>query len=171
MVLPDYLPNDLRAVFCGTAVSSASAAAGHYYAGPGNEFWQLLHRAGLTPRQLRPDDDADLLTFGLGLTDIVKRRAASSDSSLSREDYDVDGFVERVAAASPRWVAFNGKTSAKAVAQSMGRSSVNLGVQPWTIKGAASFVLPSTSAANRRRDYEGRPDRLAWFEEFASMLE
>jgi G:T/U-mismatch repair DNA glycosylase len=54
-VLPDYLAPGLRIVFCGTAVSTASAERGHYYAGPGNEFWSFLHRSGLTPVLLSPD--------------------------------------------------------------------------------------------------------------------
>jgi TDG/mug DNA glycosylase family protein len=65
-VLPDYLAPGLRVVFCGTAVSATSAARGHYYAGPGNEFWPLLHQSGLTPVLLTPDDDAHVLDFGLG---------------------------------------------------------------------------------------------------------
>jgi G:T/U-mismatch repair DNA glycosylase len=67
-ILPDYLTPGLRVVFCGTAVSTASAARGHYYAGPGNEFWPLLHEAGLTPVLLTPDEDARVLEFALGLT-------------------------------------------------------------------------------------------------------
>jgi TDG/mug DNA glycosylase family protein len=54
--VPDYLDHGLRIVFCGTAVGTASAARGHYYAGPGNEFWPFLFEAGLTPVRLGPDD-------------------------------------------------------------------------------------------------------------------
>lgn len=51
-MLPDLLRPDLDVVFCGTAVSSASADLGHYYAGRGNKFWQLLFDAGFTPSLL-----------------------------------------------------------------------------------------------------------------------
>ena len=51
-VLPDLIAPNLRIVFTGTAVGSASAHAGAYYAGPGNAFWPTLHAVGLTPRLL-----------------------------------------------------------------------------------------------------------------------
>jgi double-stranded uracil-DNA glycosylase len=31
-------------------------------------------------------------------------------------------------------------------------------------------VLPSSSGANRRRDYDGRPSRLDWWSELADYL-
>ena len=65
-ILPDLLSPDLHVVFCGTAAGHASAARGFYpcfdtlstgcfdtlstgNAGPGNQFWPVLHRLGLTP--------------------------------------------------------------------------------------------------------------------------
>src|ERR1700691_3385195 len=64
-VLPDYLVHGLSVVFCGTAVGMRSAARGHYYAGKGNEFWQNLFQAGLTPHQLMPADDASITSHGI----------------------------------------------------------------------------------------------------------
>src|SRR5438067_2015906 len=40
-ILPDHLRPGLSIVFCGTAVGTASASRGHYYAGPGNDFWRF----------------------------------------------------------------------------------------------------------------------------------
>jgi double-stranded uracil-DNA glycosylase len=111
-MLPDYLRHGLPVVFCGTAAGTASAERGHYYAGPGNEFWLYLAEAGLTPRQLRPEEDAEVLDFGIGLTDLVKGIASSSDAGLSGH-YDVDGFVGKVGRFQPQWVAFHGKTAAR----------------------------------------------------------
>ncbi|OYV45492.1 MAG: hypothetical protein B7X10_05700 [Burkholderiales bacterium 21-58-4] len=48
-VLPDVLRPDLELVFCGTAAGRASAAAGAYYAHPGNFFWRTVHAVGLIP--------------------------------------------------------------------------------------------------------------------------
>jgi double-stranded uracil-DNA glycosylase len=31
------------------------------------------------------------------------------------------------------------------------------------------FVLPGTSGANQRKDYDGRPNRLAWWQELAAI--
>ena len=73
-VLPDLLRPGLRIVFCGTAAGTVSAARGAYYAHPQNRFWSALHAAGLTPRQLRPEEFGLLPQWGLGLTDIAKTR-------------------------------------------------------------------------------------------------
>ena len=81
-VLPDVLKPGLRVVFCGTAVGSKSARAGAYYAGRGNQFWSVLYRVGLTPRQLEPQEFRLLLQYGIGLTDLAKRRSGS-DGVLS----------------------------------------------------------------------------------------
>jgi TDG/mug DNA glycosylase family protein len=56
------------------------------------------------------------------------------------------------------------------VSRRLGRGAgVAYGEQAWTVAGAKVFVLPSSSGANRRRDYEGRPDRLSWFVELAGV--
>jgi TDG/mug DNA glycosylase family protein len=46
MVLPDLLQLGLKVVFCGTAVGDQSARRGAYYAGPGNQFWNILAETG-----------------------------------------------------------------------------------------------------------------------------
>ncbi|MDQ3028648.1 MAG: mismatch-specific DNA-glycosylase [Actinomycetota bacterium] len=168
-VLPDYLAPGLRIVFCGTAVSTASAERGHYYAGPGNEFWSFLHRSGLTPVLLSPEEDSRVLEFGLGLTDLAKKTAASSDAGLDPH-YDINGFVERIERAAPRWLAFHGKTAARAASKALGQgSAVALGKQSWTIGETPVFVVPSASAANRDpKRLEGRSNRVDWFRELAT---
>ena len=170
--LPDYLVPNLRAVLVGTAAGERSAAIGHYYAGAGNEFWVLLHASGLTPELLGPERDAEILRYGLGLTDIAKFRAASRDDLLASGDYDVAGFVAKVERNRPGWVAFHGKTSAKEVARALRRArEVSLGRQEWDVGGSPVFVLPSSSASNRDPNrLEGKPSRLAWFEAFAKLL-
>jgi Uracil DNA glycosylase superfamily len=91
-MLPDYLQPDLRLVLVGTAVGVKSAARGHYYAGPGNDFWAFLYEAGLTPTRLTPNDDASLPRYGIGLTDLVKSIAQSHDRGLP---YDVPPSSQR----------------------------------------------------------------------------
>ena len=71
-VLPDILAPGLDIVFCGTAVGNVSAQRGAYYAGLGNMFWPTLYEIGLTPRRLQPEEFREVLSFGLGLTDLVK---------------------------------------------------------------------------------------------------
>jgi double-stranded uracil-DNA glycosylase len=65
--------------------SLRSAEAGHHFARPGNRFYPALHAAGLTPRLLRPDEDALLPTFGLGVTNIAWR--ATRDAHYKPADF------------------------------------------------------------------------------------
>ena len=37
------------------------------------------------------------------------------------------------------------------------------------IAGADVFVLPGTSGANQRHDYDGRPNRLSWWRDLATI--
>jgi TDG/mug DNA glycosylase family protein len=169
-ILPDYLAMGLRAVFCGTAVATASRDRGGYYAGPGNEFWGYLHDSGLVPVPLGPGTDHRVLDFALGLTDLVKSVAASSDRGLV--GYDVPGFIAKMNMYQPGWIAFHGKTAAKAVSGFLGfGSDVWLGEQPWAVAGRPVYVLPSASASNRDPGrLEGKGSRLEWFEAFAEVV-
>jgi double-stranded uracil-DNA glycosylase len=169
--LPDYLAANLRAVFCGTAAGKASAVRGHYYAGAGNLFWTYLFRSGITPEQLFPSTDGRVLEFRVGLTDLAKQIAASSDRGLSSH-YDVDSFIAKIERFQPAWVAFHGKEAARAVARARSRAaSLALGEQQWKIGSSSVFVLPSSSGANRDRSrLEGKHDRVEWFEDLAAQL-
>jgi TDG/mug DNA glycosylase family protein len=170
--LPDYLAAELRVVICGTAAGTTSASRGNYYAGSGNLFWTYLYRSGITTEPLFPSTDFRVLEFGVGLTDLAKRVAASSDRGL-RKHYDVDAFVAKIERYRPRWVAFHGKEAARAVSRALGHGdAVPLGIQRWLVAGARIFVLPSASGANRDVSrLEGKIDRVQWFEELARALE
>ncbi len=144
-VLPDLLPPGLRVAFCGTAAGTASARARAYYAGPGNAFWAALHETGLTPELLAPAEFARLPEFGIGLTDICKV-LHGSDAEVGTVEFDVDGLRERVAAAEPAHLAFNGKNAARGALE----RDVEFGPQEEQLGGAAVWVLPSTSGAARR---------------------
>lgn len=143
-VLPDVLKPGLKVVFCGTAAGNRSAAVGAYYAGKGNRFWEVLHRIGLTPRRLRPEEYCCLLEYGLGLTDLVKT-TSGNDNVLGKESFDIDGFRRRVEKVAPKAVAFHGK---RAAMEFLGRP-LHYGLQPESIGTSAVFVLPSTSGAAR----------------------
>lgn len=170
--LSDYLAPGLRVVICGTAAGKTSAAREHYYAGPGNLFWTYLYSSGITTEPLFPSTDSRVLEFGVGLTDLAKRVAASSDRGL-RKHYDVDAFIAKVERYQPRWVAFHGKEAARAVSRALGHgSAVPLGEQPWDVAATRVFVLPSASGANRDATrLEGKTDRVEWFRELAHRLE
>src|SRR5438067_13102588 len=76
--VPDLVAPGLRALFVGINPSNCSGAAGLHFATPGNRFWPVLHGAGFTDRQLRPDETGELLARGLGITNLVNRATANA---------------------------------------------------------------------------------------------
>ncbi|MDI6907552.1 MAG: mismatch-specific DNA-glycosylase [Thermoanaerobacterales bacterium] len=111
-MLPDVLGPNLKLVFCGTAVGNRSAQVGAYYADKRNKFWRILHQVGLTERLLLPHEYRELLKYGIGVSDLVKRRTGV-DGTLSINDYGVPAFRAKIAKYQPRIVCFNGKRAAK----------------------------------------------------------
>lgn len=145
MILPDILERGLKVVFCGTAVGEQSARRGAYYAGPGNQFWEILADTGLTPGRLRPEQYPALTKYGIGLTDLVKGRVGR-DTVLSAHDFAVAVFKKKIEKFAPKAVGFNGK---KAAEEFIGRKGIEYGRQKEYIGATAIFVLPSTSGAAR----------------------
>ena len=170
-MLQDYLAHGLRVVFCGTAAGKVSASRGHYYAGPGNEFWRALHASGIVPVSIGPSLDHRVLEFGVGLTDLAKGVASSSDRGL-RSQYDVSSFVAKMETYRPVWIAFHGKEAAKAVARSLqSGTDIRLGTQQWGVGSSRVFVVPSMSAANRDPGrLEQKVSREEWFRDLATLL-
>jgi TDG/mug DNA glycosylase family protein len=154
-ILPDVLAPDLRVVFCGVAPGRVSAARRAYYAGPGNAFWPMLHKTGLTPRLFAPHEFPTVLALGIGLTDVCKT-AFGADHELAREAFDAAGFLAKMERFRPRVVAFDGKFAAK---MAFGVKAIPYGRQPEPLHGAAVFVLPSPSGRARRFW-----DERYWFE-------
>jgi TDG/mug DNA glycosylase family protein len=167
-MLPDILEPGVRVVILGSAKSHASVAAGHYYAHPQNHFWPLLFAAGLIGDEpLTPERDREVLRFGVGLTDLVARRAESSDAKLTPDDFDVPAFVERMEFFRPGVIAFNGGTSATQVARHLGHHVPEIGSCGWELAGAATWRLPSSSARNARGGFEAKLREWQAFGEWA----
>ena len=140
-ILPDLLKPNLDLVICGTAAGFRSAAVGAYYAHESNKFWRILAEVRLTPRQLEPNEYHRLPDFGIGLTDLAKHYKGA-DSGLTPGDVDVAGFRNKIEAACPSALAFNGKTAA---GLALGRRSLDCGRQKARLGNTTVFVLPSTS--------------------------
>lgn len=84
--LPHYLRPGLRVVFIGYNPAVYSAAAGHYYARPGNVFWRQLSESGLVRRPVGPGDDALLMDEeGIGFVDLCCRPTVRA-GELTREE-------------------------------------------------------------------------------------
>ena len=144
--LPDIVAPGLSAVFCGLNPGLSAAASGHHFMGRGNRFWRALHLAGFTPHQIAAEDDASLLTYGLGITSVVERPTAGVDDLARSEFVDAtarfEAWVRRWA---PRHVAFLGKT---AYAAMLARRSVDWGRQAEPFAGAVAWILPNPSGRN-----------------------
>jgi TDG/mug DNA glycosylase family protein len=162
--VPDVLGPGVRVVFCGINPGHWSTAAGAAFANPRNDFWRLLHAAGLTPRLLAPAEQQELLAYGIGLTNAARRTTRGS-GDLRRADFA--GARERLEEIAetlrPRAVAFVGKTAFGGV---FGRRPEH-GLQPETLGGAAVFVLPSTSPANAAIPWA---ERLRWFQALRKLV-
>jgi len=146
VVLPDVLRDDLDVVFCGTAAGHVSAELGQYYAGPGNEFWNVLSDAGFTPETLRPCEFQRVLDYDIGLTDLNKEQSGRDDE-LTRDGYDATGLEQKVLSYRPRVLAFTSGTAAKKFYR---RTKVPWGPQAKPIGETIVWVLPSTSAIARK---------------------
>lgn len=155
--LPDYLRPGLKLVFVGLNPGEHSARIGHYYAGRGNQFWNFLYEAGLTPIRLSPEEDRRMLEFEFGLTDLVKRWSRSI-SDLEAKDFrwGVPALKHKLLRASPDAIAFNGKTGF----ERFRGCKVTLGSQDDTFGRSRVFVLPSTSGRNGSLS---RPQKLGYF--------
>lgn len=127
-----------------SCVGTASAAAGHYYAGRGNKFWKTLAEVGLTPEVLEPRVYERLLDYGIGLTDVVKDQAGGDASIDFTAPSGAVALRAKIEMFEPRILCFNGKCAAQAF---FGTGAIGYGLQPETIGPTVLFVAPSTSGA------------------------
>ncbi|MBM2615418.1 G/U mismatch-specific DNA glycosylase [Actinoplanes sp. LDG1-06] len=144
--MPDVIGPGLRVLFSGINPSLYSAATGHHFARPGNRFWPALHRSGFTERQLHPSEQLELLSSGLGITNVVARATARADE-LSPAELVEGGasLAARVAEFKPRYLAVLGVTAYRAA---FARPRAAIGPQPDEVGGAPVWVLPNPSGLN-----------------------
>jgi double-stranded uracil-DNA glycosylase len=161
--VPDVLAPELRVVFCGINPGRLSAAAGAHFANPRNDFWRLLHDAGFTPRLVAPEQQHEVLPFGIGLTNAAYR---TTPGSADLRAADFAGSAERLAGLAeelrPAWLAFVGKEAYRGAF----RERPELGEQERRLGETRLFVLPSTSPANAAVPYG---ERLRWFRALAGV--
>jgi double-stranded uracil-DNA glycosylase len=136
----------LRVLFCGINPGLYSAAVGHHFARPGNRFWQALYLAGLTDRLLDPSEELNLLTLGLGITNIVARASASA-GELSKKELEEGGrrMARKVARLAPKFLAVLGIAAYR---QAFRQPHAVIGRQENCIKETAIWVLPNPSGLN-----------------------
>jgi TDG/mug DNA glycosylase family protein len=144
--IPDVLASGLRVVFAGINPGLYSAATGHHFARPGNRFWPALYRSGFTPRQFRPDEQDQLLSLGLGITNVASRataRAAELSPAELREG--ARELQHKMARLRPEWLAVLGVTVYRTA---FGHPGAVVGPQAATVGPTRLWVLPNPSGLN-----------------------
>lgn len=163
----DLLAPGLAVIFVGFNPSLPAWRTGHYYANPGNQFYRLLHESGLTPRRLRPAEDAALLGYGIGVTDLLTGvpSARAGDRPAAEYRAAVGALRAKLERYAPRVVCFNGLG---VFTHYFGRRPSGAGLQPDRRIGRSLVaVTPSTSGLANGRAAE----RLAAFRAVAAAVQ
>ena len=144
--IPDLIGDGLRVLFCGINPGLMSAATGHHFARPGNRFWPALHLSGFTPRQLKPAEQEELLTYRLGITNVVDRPSAGA-RDLTKAEYVAGGknLVKKVLRYQPEWLAVVGVTAYR---DAFGERMAAVGKQDRMIGETRVWILPNPSGLN-----------------------
>ncbi|MEU7280053.1 G/U mismatch-specific DNA glycosylase [Streptomyces sp. NPDC045431] len=164
-IVPDVIAGGLSVLFCGINPGLMSAATGHHFARPGNRFWPVLHRSGFTPRRLKPAEQHELLSYGLGITNVVARASARADE-LSEEEFREGGrlLALKVARLRPRWLAVAGVTAYRTAFHDR---KARIGPQERTIGDTRIWVLPNPSGLNAHWTLETMAEEFARLREAA----
>ena len=144
--IPDVIAPGLRVLFCGINPGLMSAATGHHFARPGNRFWPALDLSGFTPRQLHPSEQQELLSYRLGITNVVDRPSAKA-AELTRAELVAGGenLVKKVVDVQPDWLAVLGVTAYR---DAFEERAATVGKQGRTIGTTRVWVLPNPSGLN-----------------------
>ena len=136
----------LSVLFVGINPSLRSAEVGHHFARPGNRFWPTLYAAGFTPRQLSPEADGLLPSFGVGVVNFVSRPTRAADElTVAELRVGAAELEDTVRAWAPRLVAVVGLVAYRAA---FGRPHATMGLQDETVGGRPVWVLPNPSGLN-----------------------
>ncbi len=144
--LPDVIAPHLDVLFCGINPGLYTAAVQQHFGRPGNRFWPTLHRAGFTPRLFTPAEQHELLSLGIGITNVVPRATAAADE-LTREELIEGGqlLTRTVQRYAPRFLALVGMGAYRTA---FNRPKAKLGLQDETIGATRIWVLPNPSGLN-----------------------
>lgn len=144
--LPDVVAPGLSVLFCGINPGLYSAATGHHFARPGNRFWPALHQSGFTSRQLNPAEQEELLTYGLGITNIAARATARADELTKKElQAGAEALTALAAHYTPTYVAVVGISAYRTA---FNRPKAKIGPQEHQLANSNLWVLPNPSGLN-----------------------
>ncbi|MFT0846342.1 mismatch-specific DNA-glycosylase [Actinomycetaceae bacterium L2_0104] len=180
-VIDDILPSvdgPLRLLIVGVNPGLWTAAVNAPFARPGNRFWPSLYRAGLTDYPvdvsagLSSVDEAQLLTRGIGLTNLVGRATVRADE-LTREELRAGGtrLIRRLPSLRPRVVAIAGITAFRTA---FSQPKARLGEQDTSIlpgwqMGVGLWVVPQPSGLNAHENIDSLATR--WREVWGAVEE
>jgi TDG/mug DNA glycosylase family protein len=158
--LKDRIQPGLKILFVGINPGVRSALTGHHFAGYSNRFWKLLNDSRLTPEPITYEQDARLLEWRLGITNLIARPSPGIND-LRPVEY-VAGWKlldRKIRRYRPEVVAFVGVTVYRAIlpllnlTSGAGEQQKVLGLREMKIHGAHIFVLPNPSGRNANFTY------------------
>lgn len=144
----DVTAPGVRLLFCGINPGLWSAAVGAHFARPGNRFWRVLHAAGLTDRLLDPSEQQQLLSFGIGITNLVDRATAKASEISAHELRRGAGqLASKVADLRPNVVAVLGL---QAYRTAFAEPRAAIGRQSEPLACSTVWLLPNPSGVQAR---------------------
>jgi TDG/mug DNA glycosylase family protein len=146
-MVSDILQPGLRVVFCGINPGKSSAHLGMPFAHPANRFWKVLHLAGFTDRQLKPEEALKMLDYGCGVTKLVDRPTVqASEVGLHELREGGRGLITKMQDYQPRVLAILGK---QAFEQAFSQRGAKWGKQEVTVGDTEVWILPNPSGLSR----------------------
>ena len=162
--LPDYLAPNLSILFVGINPGRRSSEVGHHFAGPSNRFWKLLCDAELVPHRMTYYDDARLIDYGYGLTNLIAKPTVGIQDLVPQDFLQGREILcDKIEKFQPAMVAILGlsvaqvlwpTTDSHVLAKKNGRDRIRTGIQSRTFAGARVFVLPNPSGRNAHYSYQ-----------------
>ena len=148
----DLLGPGLKLLFVGINPGLWTAAVNAHFARPGNRFWPALQLAGITGNRidasngLQPDDRAELIAAGIGISNLVPFATARADELTADQLHSAVGSLTTLVRRSrPTVVAVLGLTAYR---QAFADRAARPGRQPSPLGGAELWVLPNPSGLN-----------------------
>jgi G:T/U mismatch-specific DNA glycosylase len=146
-MVKDIIAPGLRVLFCGINPGLSSSALGFPFAHPANRFWKVLHLAGFTERQLKPEEADHLLDFHCGVTKLVDRPTVQA-TEVKRQELRDGGqsLIAKIEKYKPATLAVLGK---QAFEQGFSQHGSQWGKQTLMIGDTQIWVLPNPSGLSR----------------------
>jgi double-stranded uracil-DNA glycosylase len=166
--VPDVIAPDLDVLFCGVNPGLWTAAVGHHFARPGNRFWKALHLSGFTQRQLEPAEERELLTLGLGITNLVDRATRGAAELTGPELHKgAAGLTKKLRRWRPMVLAVLGMSAYRSA---FDRPHAQLRLQPDRLADSDVWLLPNPSGAQARYQLADIVEELDQLRDFVNTI-